>query len=52
MFMDGTDTDRPFCRRYPAQLVNNQANDGVIRLQALYPVVNPDSDWCGEYKSK
>lgn len=36
--MDDTDLDRPFCRRYPAQLVNNQAADGVIRLQALYPV--------------
>jgi len=21
-----------------------------IKLQALYPVVDPDTDWCGEYK--
>ena len=34
----------PFCRRYPAQLVqfNNQ-------IQALFPVVDLQKDWCGEY---
>lgn len=52
MFMDSTDTDRPFCRRYPAQLVNQQIGEGQIILQALYPVVDPDKDWCGEYKLK
>ena len=40
--------DTTFCRRYPAQLVNNQMPDG-IKLQALYPVVSPDTDWCGEH---
>ena len=43
--------DTMFCRRYPAQLVNNQMPDG-IKLQALYPVVDPSVDWCGEHKPK
>jgi hypothetical protein len=41
--------DTTFCRRYPAQLVNNQMPDG-IKLQALYPVVDAAKDWCGEHK--
>ena len=40
--------DTMFCRRYPAQLVNNQMPDG-IKLQALYPVVDAEKDWCGEH---
>ena len=41
--------DTTFCRRYPAQLVNQQAGPGQIILQALYPVVDPAKDWCGEH---
>ena len=41
--------DTTFCRRYPAQLVNQQAGPGQIILQALYPVVDPEKDWCGEH---
>jgi len=47
-FMDATG-DRTFCRRYPAQLVNQQVGPGQITLQALYPVVDPEKDWCGEH---
>ena len=43
--------DTTFCRRYPAQLVNNQMPDG-IKLQALYPVVDAEKDWCGEYEAR
>lgn len=37
---------RPFCRRYPAQLV---IWNGGIRAQ--YPIVDLTKDWCGEWKS-
>lgn len=48
-FIDKTDEKKPFCRRYPAQLVNQQTMPGVIALAALFPVVDPKQDWCGEY---
>ena len=42
--------DTMFCRRYPAQLVNQQVGVGqIIILQALYPVVDAEKDWCGEH---
>ena len=47
-YMDKESGVNPFCRRYPAQLINNQQPDG-IKLQALYPVVDPEKDWCGEH---
>lgn len=43
-FMGASDPARPFCRRYPAQLVTDGGN-----VKALYPVVNPQNDWCGEH---
>ena len=46
--MDATG-DKPFCRRYPAQLVNQQIRPGQITLQALYPVIDAEKDWCGEH---
>lgn len=43
-FMDASNPARPFCRRYPAQLISENDN-----IRALYPVVNPLEDWCGEH---
>ena len=48
-YMDKESGANTFCRRYPAQLVN-RINGTTADLQALYPVVSPDTDWCGEYK--
>ena len=48
-YMDKESGVNPFCRRYPAQLVNQQAGPGQIILQALYPVVDAEKDWCGEH---
>lgn len=48
-FIDSNSTEQ-FCRRYPATLIN-QLDSGVAKIRALFPVVNPDADWCGEYKA-
>jgi hypothetical protein len=51
IFIDKSDELRPFCRRYPAQLVNQQTSATSMELRALYPVVS-DKDWCGEHKMR
>lgn len=45
-YLDFTNPSQMFCRRYPAQLITVDANN----IRALYPVVNPTQDWCGEHK--
>lgn len=45
-FLDFTNPIKMFCRRYPAQLVVVDKSN----IQALYPVVNPHTDWCGEHR--
>lgn len=44
-YVDKTDEQKPFCRRYPATLVPTD-----VGPRALYPVVTLDRDWCGEHK--
>lgn len=43
-FADKDPEGRYYCRRYPAQLV--LVPQGLV---ALFPVVDLEKDWCGEY---
>lgn len=45
-FLDITNPQQMFCRRYPAQLVVTEPG----KIRALYPVVTPMQDWCGEHQ--
>jgi hypothetical protein len=51
-FMDPGNDNRPFCRFNPAQLVNIIQPDGTPLLRALFPVVDPNEDWCGQWQPK
>ena len=46
-FVDKDPGNNFFCRRYPAQLVVSP-QQGIV---ALFPVVNLEKDWCGEFSS-
>ncbi len=46
--LGGVDT-WDFCRRYPPTIFWN-----MVRMESEieYPVVNGETDWCGEYKQR
>lgn len=42
--------ERPFCRRFPAQLVVvRPMHDSDNGVRSFYPTKNPVLDWCGEH---